>query len=110
MKHFFQTMFASIFGVLIAMGLLILGGISFLVGVAASSNSSAEYKPKENTVFKLKLEGTVSDQVTENPFNGLFGDGSESMSLVDITKAIRKAQENSATEKDWLDFIDQLQK
>ena len=46
MKHFFQTMFASIFGVLIAMGLLILGGISFLVGVAASSNSSAEYKPK----------------------------------------------------------------
>ena len=74
MKHFFQTMFASIFGVLIAMGLLILGGISFLVGVAASSNSSAEYKPKENTVFKLKLEGTVSDQVTENPFKGLFGD------------------------------------
>ena len=27
-----------------------------------------------------------------------------------VTKAIRKAQENSATEKDWLDFIDQLQK
>lgn len=26
-----------------------------------------------------------------------------------VTKAIRKAQENSATEKDWLDFIDQLQ-
>lgn len=103
MKHFFQTMFASIFGVLIAMGLLILGGISFLVGVAASSNSSAEYKPKENTVFKLKLEGTVSDQVTENPFKGLFGDGSESMSLVDITKAIRKAKTNDKIKGIYLD-------
>lgn len=103
MKHFFQTMFASIFGVLIAMGLLILGGISFLVGVAASSNSSAEYKPKENTVFKLKLEGTVSDQVTENPFKGLFDDGSESMSLVDITKAIRKAKTNDKIKGIYLD-------
>ena len=40
MKHFFQTMFASVFGVLIAMGLLILVGISFLIGGAASSSSS----------------------------------------------------------------------
>lgn len=94
MKHFFQTMFASVFGVLIAMGLLILVGISFLIGVAASSSSSTEYKPKDNTVFKLKLEGTISDQVTENPFSGLFSEEVEPMSLTDITKAIRKAKTN----------------
>lgn len=103
MKHFFQTMFASVFGVLIAMGLLILGGISFLVGVAASSNSSTEYKPKDNTVFKLKLEGTVSDQVAENPLSGLFGEDTEPMSLMDITKAIRKAKANDKIKGIYLD-------
>ena len=103
MKHFFQTMFASVFGVLIAMGLLILVGISFLIGVAASSSSSTEYKPKDNTVFKLKLEGTISDQVTENPFSGLFSEEVEPMSLTDITKAIRKAKTNDKIKGIYLD-------
>ena len=36
MKQFFKTMFASIFGVLIAMGVLLMGGIAFVAGIVAS--------------------------------------------------------------------------
>lgn len=103
MKHFFQTMFASVFGVLIALGLLILGGISFLVGIAVSSSSSTEYKPKDDTVFRLELEGTLSDQAVENPFSALLGEEAASMSLADVIKAIRKAKTNDKIKGIYLD-------
>ena len=54
-------------------------------------------------MFKLKLEGTISDQVTENPFSGLFSEEVEPMSLTDITKAIRKAKTNDKIKGIYLD-------
>ena len=48
MKQFFQTMFASTLGVLIATGILVLGSLFFLMGVAATGSGSSEYKPALN--------------------------------------------------------------
>lgn len=103
MKSFFKTMFASTFGVLIAFGVLILGGISMLIGIAATSSSNPVYSPKDNTVFKLSLNGMVSDQVSENPLGELLGDESPKMSLMDVTKAIRNAKANDKIKGIYLD-------
>ena len=103
MKEFFKTMFASVFGVLIAFGIIIFGGISFLIGMALSSSSSAVYKPQANTVFKLTLSGTLSDQTTDDPFASLLGDDEEKLSLIDVIKAIRTAEKNDNIKGIYLD-------
>lgn len=94
MKQFFKTVFASTLGVLIASGILVTCTVFFILGVAASADGSSVYKPEKNTVFKLSLKGTLSDQVIENPFAELMGESSEQMSVSDVTKAIRRAKAN----------------
>ena len=106
MKQFFKTMFASVFGVLIAFSIIIFGGISILVGMALGSNSSTEYKPQANTVFKLTLSGTLSDQTTENPFASFNGNDEENLSLTDVIKAIRIAKEDDNIKGIYLDVKD----
>ena len=54
MKQFFKTMFASVFGALIAMGIFLMAGIAFLAGVVASSSSSSTYKPAKRVCFLLR--------------------------------------------------------
>ena len=103
MKQFFKTMFASVFGVLVAFGIILFGGIFFLMGMAVSSSSSSEYKPQANTVFKLTLSGIVSDQTTKDPFASLWGDDDEKLSLTEVIKAIRKAKENDNIKGIYLD-------
>ena len=102
MKQFFKTMFASVFGVIIGVGVLTLLGIGILVG-AAASGSSSDYKPKDNTVFTLKLSGMIADQTAGNPFAELMGEQSEGMSLMDVTKAIRNAKKNDKIKGIYLD-------
>lgn len=106
MKQFFKTMFASVFGVLIAFSIIIFGGISILVGMALGSNSSTEYKPQANTVFKLTLSGTLSDQTTENPFASFNGNDEDNLSLTDVIKAIRIAKEDDNIKGIYLDVKD----
>lgn len=103
MKQFFKTVFASIFGVLIAFGILLFCGISILMGVAVSNTSTSEYKPKENTVFKLKLSGTLSDQLSSNPLQSVIGGSNDNLSLTDVIKAIRIAKDNENIKGIYLD-------
>src|SRR5574344_689264 len=94
MKQFFKTMFACALGAFIALGIVILGSIFFIIGVAASAEGSSTYKPDKNTVFKLTLKGTVAEQVSKNPFSELLGETNETISLSDMIKAIRNAKTN----------------
>lgn len=94
MKQFFKTVFASTLGVLIATGILVIGCVCFIIGLAASSSGSSVYTPEKNTVFKISLKGTLADQVNKNPFAELMGETGEEMSVSDVIKAIRRAKEN----------------
>lgn len=94
MKQFFKTVFASVLGVLIASGVLIIICVCFFIGLAASSGGSSVYSPDENTVFKISLKGSLSDQVSKNPFAELMGESDDQLSITDVIKAIRLAKSN----------------
>ena len=105
MKQFFKTMFASVLGVLIATGVIILGGLVLLMGIAASGGSGSTYTPKDNSVLKLHLKGSLSDTAVENPFSGLMGEEEESLAVQDVVKAIRTAKENDQIKGIYLDAV-----
>lgn len=94
MKQFFKMMFASAFGVFVAAILLMCLSIVTLIGMAASMESPA-YKPKPNTVYKIDLTGTLSDQAPSNPFAELFGEKEKPLALKDLLYSIKQAKENS---------------
>ncbi|MDD3360023.1 MAG: signal peptide peptidase SppA [Parabacteroides sp.] len=94
MKQFFKMMFASALGVFIAAGLLVTCLIFLLIGVSASMSESTSYSPSSNTVLKISLNGTLSDQTVENPFAMIFGENEETLSLKDILKAIKEAKKS----------------
>ena len=94
MKDFFKMMFASIFGVFIAMFIIGLISILTLFGIVASSGNQT-YQPKKNTVLEIDLNGVMSDRVIENPFAVLFeGQDIQQLSMVDIISSIEKAKED----------------
>ena len=74
MKQFFKMMFASTLGVMLAMGIILTVLISMTIGYIATVGSTPDYTPKSNTVFKIKLDGTLADNPAENPFSALMGD------------------------------------
>ena len=94
MKGFFKMMFASIFGVFIAIFIIGLISVLTLIGIVAGSGNQT-FHPKKNTVLEINLNGAMSDRVIENPFASLFGrQDFQQLSLVDIIASIEKAKEN----------------
>ena len=106
MKDFFKTMFASAMGVFIALLALIMISFFVFTGIMASMIATAEreYKPKENTVLKIDLNGTISDRVIDNPFAALLGSSAvNELSLIDMKEAIKKAKDNDKIKGIYLD-------
>ena len=94
MKEFFKMTLATICGIAI---FLVVTGIFFvisLVGMIASDTAST--KVKDNSVFVIKLDGTISERAeADSPFNTLLGMGDMSaMGLDDLISCIRKAKDN----------------
>jgi protease-4 len=87
-------MFASALGALVAVGIVFLVLCVSLAAIIASANSKPEYVPEENTVFKLALNGNISENVEQNPFAELFGGNELGISLKDVIRAIRTAKDN----------------
>ena len=87
-------MFASTLGVMLAMGIILTVLISMTIGYIATVGSTPDYTPKSNTVFKIKLDGTLADNPTENPFSALMGDKENMLSLKDLLETIRIAKQN----------------
>ncbi|MDD4516103.1 signal peptide peptidase SppA [Massilibacteroides sp.] len=93
MKQFFKNVFASTFGVLIGVTIMVSVAVFGLFVSIASSSGDSEYKPKKNTVFKLSLDGEIVENNVTNPFLELMGE-KESLSLSKILRSIRVAKEN----------------
>jgi protease-4 len=94
MKQFFKMMFASMLGVLVAVGVLILAGTFVIIGVVASISSQPAYTPPADTVLKLSLNGSLADHAEDNPFAMLMGEAGTSLSLKDMLKSIRVAKDD----------------
>jgi len=92
MKDFIKFTFASMLGIVLAGIIFTILGIVTMVGMVASSDT--ETTVKENSVFVLELDGTLSERVQENPFQSLMGEDYQALGLDDILASIRKAKEN----------------
>lgn len=96
MKKFFTTAFACTLGTLIAGLILVFLSIIAVVGLVASSASSGneQYVPKEKTVLKLNLSGSLQERYVEDPMENLLSQGSSGVGLDQIRRAIEVATEN----------------
>lgn len=92
MKDFIKFTFASLLGVVLAGIVFTVLGIVTMVGMVASSDT--ETTVKENSVFFLDLNGTLSERVEENPFQELMGENFTAYGLDDILASIKKAKEH----------------
>ena len=94
MKQFFKMTLATICGIAIFITLMGLFFVISLVGMIASESAST--KVKDNSVFVIKMGGTISERSEEGtPFDALLGMGDMSaMGLDDLIASIRKAKDN----------------
>lgn len=92
MKDFIKFTFASVLGVVLAGIIFTILGIVTMVGMVASSDT--ETIVKENSIFVLDLEGTLSERVQDNPFQSLMGEEYQAYGLDDILASIQKAKDN----------------
>lgn len=95
MKQFFKMMFASALGVFVAVGVMMVLSIFVLIAVVSSIGNRPAYTPKPDTVFKIQLDGALSDYTNENPLALLMGEGENKLALNDVLSSIRKAKENN---------------
>ena len=93
MKEFLKMMFATMCGIIV---LSVLSGIMFmisLIGMIASESGST--KVKDNSVFVLKMNGSVNERAEDaGAFGALLGMANmEAMGLDDILSSIEKAKD-----------------
>ena len=94
MKDFLKYTLATIVGILVLSVVITVIGIGSLAGVVASSET--ETKVRENSVFHLKLQGTVHERCTDNPILQLLSqDEQAEVGLEDILASLTKAAENN---------------
>lgn len=92
MKDFIKFTFASLLGVLLAGIVFAILGIVSMVGMMATSDT--ETVVKENSIFTLKLNGTLSERASANPFQSFLGEENTNYGLDEILSSIQKAKDN----------------
>ena len=93
MKDFFKSVAATVFGIFLSIGLLILFFMLSMIGTAITS-SSQKVEVKDNSVLVLNLKGEIYEQGSSNKLAMLFDDQLESDGLNEILAAIDKAKTN----------------
>ena len=94
MKQFLKMTLATICGIIIFS--LIAGFFLVISLVGMMASDSASTKVKENSVFVIKLNGSISERAEEGtPFDSFIGmDATSSIGLDNLIASIRKAKEN----------------
>jgi protease-4 len=94
MKQFFKMTLATVCG--IAIFLVVTGFFLTISLLGMIASDSASTKVKENSVFVIKLDGTISERAEEDsPINEIMNMGDMSaMGLDDLIASIRKAKDN----------------
>jgi protease-4 len=93
MKQFFKMTLATICGIAIFLTLMGLFFVISLVGMLASDSAST--KVKDNSVFVIKMDGSINERSEEGtPFDSFLGMGSMgSMGLDNLLASIQKAKD-----------------
>ena len=94
MKQFFKMTLATVCG--IAIFLVVTGFFLTITLLGMIASDSASTKVKENSVFVIKLDGTISERAEEDsPINEILNmNDMSAMGLDDLICAIRKAKDN----------------
>lgn len=93
MKDFLKYTLATITGLILTGGALLLLGTILLIGIiAASSEPTTQVGPQ--SIFVLKLNKPIEERVTEDPLALIMGEEYTSIELNDILTSIQKAKEH----------------
>ncbi len=109
MKQFFKFMFASMIGMLIS---FFIAFILFFVLIgalisSASGDSTKTAKVEDNSVLQIKLENTIQDRTSDNPFENFnfeTFEAEENIGLDHILKNIEKAKNDNRIKGIYLDL------
>lgn len=95
MKQFFKFLFASMFGSLISMGIILLLAIGF-VGAIVSIGKAPVSEVKNQSILQLKLDYPLTERTLENPLSGLNNSlkPSGGTGLADLISSIEKAKDD----------------
>ena len=94
MKQFFKMTLATICGIAI---FLLIAGFFLVISLAGMlASESAPTKVEDNSVFVIKLSGTISERAEgSTPFDDVLGmNDMSAMGLDDLIASIRKAKDN----------------
>ena len=74
MKQFFGAFFGSCLGILVTgvvMIIIVIASITSVFSDAMKMNDYEVYKPKENSVLRIDLNGDIKERGVKNPFGEL---------------------------------------
>ena len=94
MKQFFKMTLATVCGIAI---FLLIAGFFLVISLAGMlASESAPTKVEDNSVFVIKLSGTISERAEgSTPFDAVLGmNDMSAMGLDDLVASIRKAKDN----------------
>ncbi len=97
--RFLSTVAASLFGTLIAIGLLLIVSFLFLAALVASSNVEPSVQP--GSVLVMDLSGPIPEIVSSDPLLIAFG-GESAIDSYDIKHALKKAAVDKRINGVWL--------
>ena len=103
MKQFFKFMFASAFGLIIGIFIIII----VLAGIGASVGGDKKVEVKDNTLLTIDLSSEVVDRAVDNPlqnFNPQSMQMDSKLGLNDILKAIEHAAEDDRIPGIYIDM------
>ncbi|MBI9042335.1 signal peptide peptidase SppA [Lutibacter sp.] len=91
--NFLRNLIASIFGTLIALGIILV----LIVLIASAVGETEKISVKENSVLEIRLEKTVKDFApkSDNPIDEIFGFNDDKIALNDIINAIENAKDDA---------------
>src|SRR5699024_8616444 len=97
--NFFKTLIASILGVFLALGLMV------LISVIVISSSTKEPEPyiRDNSVLKIELQGSLPAKKSTNPLDEIFRkDNKGHVSLESLKNNLIKARHHDKIKGIWL--------
>jgi protease-4 len=91
--NFLRNLIASIFGTLIALGIILI----LIVLLASVIGETDKISVKENTVLEIKLEKSVKDFApkSDNPIDEILGLNDDKIALNEIINAIENAKDDA---------------
>ena len=98
MKKFLVTVFASMMGFFLSLGIIFFMFFIMMVSTIASSSSKPDLK--DNSILHICLNGIVTEQAQDNPLQEILGDQVSNVAVNKTLEAIKKAKNIDDEHKD----------